>query len=129
MWLPQTAINYNQENILIQFIKRILCFGRENLPKEVVLQMTYEAFSNILGNTGMDQWWKDISNVPKEKREVLAMAWIKILDFAEKTKSEHILKKVQANEDSFMLENGGCEMGTFTRAELCYEIIFPKWSQ
>ncbi len=78
------------------------------------LKEVYRTFSKLL-NLG-DRWNLPISEIDPWKKEILAIGWIYIVEFAKETKTVDVLKNVKDEEDGFMQE-----MSTFTRAELIHE--------
>ena len=80
----------------------------------------YTAFESMT----RDKWWVPISSLTRQEQEAVANAWIHILVFAKRTKTLTVLRQKMDEADNM------CgEMGPFSRAELCYEIIYPNGHQ
>ena len=86
---------------------------------QVDTEKVYKTLSTLISSTGADRWWTPISEISREKRNILAISWRYILDFAEETGTEEFLKNLQGKEDFYD------DMGPFSRAELCYQEVYP----
>lgn len=117
-----------------RFLKYVVSGFKDNksslpLPAIDMADEAYATFENLLGSTGMDKWHNSISGQSRESCEILAVAWIEILEFAERTNTRSVLVRKLEEERAHQAKLCSNEMGVFARAKLYYDVLFPEGHQ